>query len=115
MHKPSTSLADALLCPPPKFGQVEPSVFRAAFPRSESLAHLRLLGLRTALNLSRELPAQDILEWFEAQGVRVAHLGIAVWTHPSVAPISAECAFVCRVARSLRLSCRQPGRPARPE
>ena len=73
------------------------------------------LGLRTALNLSRELPAQDVLAWFEAQGVRVAHLGIAVWTHPSVAPISAECAFVCRVARSLRLSCRRPGRPARPE
>lgn len=90
MHKPSASLADALLCPPPKFGQVEPSVFRAAFPRSESLAHLRLLGLRTALNLSRELPAQDVLAWFEAQGVRVAHLGIAVWTHPSVTPISAE-------------------------
>ena len=40
--------------PPPKFGMVEPQVFRSAFPSTESFSYLKLLSLRTVINLSQE-------------------------------------------------------------
>jgi hypothetical protein len=40
------------LVPPDKFGAIEAGVYRSAFPTPESFGHLKLLALRTVVNLS---------------------------------------------------------------
>jgi len=76
--------------PPDKFALVEPQVYRAAFPTPQSFEYLRLLGLRTILNLSQELPMRAVISQFEEMGAELNNVGLRVWTHPRCPPISNE-------------------------
>lgn len=76
--------------PPRKFGVVMPSVYRSAFPSPDSFGHLRLLGLRTVLNLSQEALARPVAAHFVDSGVLLADVGLQVWTHTKCEPISLE-------------------------
>lgn len=45
--------SDTSWTPPEKFGMVEPGLYRSAFPTTASHEYLKLLGLRTVVNLSQ--------------------------------------------------------------
>ena len=81
---------DELLVPPGKYGLVEPGVHRSAFPSPASFRFLRLLGLRTVLNLSREKPMRTVTNFFSEAGIEVVDVGLGVWTHEDSRPISEE-------------------------
>ena len=79
--------ADELLVPPEKYGLVEPGVHRSAFPSPASFRFLRLLGLRTVLNLSREKPMRTVTNFFSEAGIEVVDVGLGVWTHEDLSLI----------------------------
>ena len=66
------------LVPPEAFAIVEPGLYRSSAPYPVNLPYLRRLGLRTAVYLSAELPA-DSLSAEHLPGLRVVHLGLASW------------------------------------
>mmetsp|Transcript_7436 Transcript_7436/g.12582 ORF Transcript_7436/g.12582 Transcript_7436/m.12582 type:complete len:225 (-) Transcript_7436:71-745(-) len=76
--------------PPDKFGLVESQVYRSAFPTPASFEYLRLLGVRTVLNLSQELPMRAVISHFEEIGAELKNIGLNVWTHPRCPTISQE-------------------------
>ena len=79
-----------MLLPPEKFGLIEPSVYRSAFPTPDSFAHMRLLNLRTVINLSREVLTRAATAFLAEQQVLLVDVGLHVWTHPTCEPISHE-------------------------
>ena len=76
--------------PPAKFGMVEPQVFRSAFPSTESFSYLKLLSLRTVINLSQESLTRATTGFFHDNRVLLVDVGLQVWTHPNCKPISHE-------------------------
>lgn len=79
-----------MLQPPEKFGIIEPHLYRSAFPTPDSFAHVRLLGLRTVINLSREALTRTTTAFFAEHNVLLVDVGLQVWTHPACEPISHE-------------------------
>ncbi len=79
-----------LLAPPDKFGAIEVGVYRSAFPTPESFGHLKLLALRTVVNLSQEALTRATTCFFQENHVLLVDVGLQVWTHPKCAPISHE-------------------------
>ena len=91
MSAESSAAAQAgAFVPPDKFGAIEPGVFRSAFPTPSSFAHLRLLGLRTVVNLSQEALTRGAAAFLAASDVMLVDVGLRVWTHPKCEPISHE-------------------------
>ena len=82
--------SDTSWTPPEKFGCVERGLYRSAFPTTASHEYLKLLGLRTVVNLSQELPMRAVISGFEDLGAELINLGLAVWTRPDQPPISHE-------------------------
>ena len=80
----------AALIPPERFGLIEPHVYRSAFPSPESFGHLRLLALRTVINLSQEALTRATVTFLANNGILLADVGLQVWTHPNCEPISHE-------------------------
>ena len=78
------------LVPPDKFGAIETGVYRSAFPTPESFGHLKLLALRTVVNLSQEALTRATTSFFLENHVLIVDVGLHVWTHPKCAPISDE-------------------------
>ena len=76
--------------PPDKFGAIEPNVYRSAFPTPESFGHLKLLGLRTVVNLSQEALTRASTSFFQENHVLLIDVGLHVWTDPDCEPISHE-------------------------
>lgn len=90
MAWPSRGGGPPALVPSDKFGAVEPGVYRSAFPNPESFGHLKLLSLRTVINLSQEALTRAATSFFLENHVLLVDVGLQVWTHPSCAPISHE-------------------------
>ena len=82
--------SDTSWTPPEKFGCVERGLYRSAFPTTASHEYLKLLGLRTVVNLSQELPMRAVISGFEDLGAELINLGLAVWTRPGQPSISHE-------------------------
>ena len=74
----------------PNYGIIEPAVFRSAFPTPDTFAHVRMLALRTVVNLSQEALTRAAAAFLAEQNVQVADVGLQVWTHPACEPISHE-------------------------
>jgi len=79
-----------MIQPPEKFGLVEPDVYRSAFPTPESFAHVRLLSLRTVINLSREALTRPATVFLAENNIQLVDVGLQVWTHPACTPVSHE-------------------------
>lgn len=86
----STSGAVPLFIPPERYGLIEPGLHRSAFPSPDNFAHLRLLGLRTVLNLSQEALTRAASVFLAENKILLADIGLHVWTHPKCEPISHE-------------------------
>ena len=68
--------SDTSWTPPEKFGCVERGLYRSAFPTTASHEYLQLLGLRTVVNLSQELPMRAVISGFEDLGAELINLGL---------------------------------------
>ena len=55
--------------PAERFGLIEPRVYRSAFPTPEAFGHIRLLALRTVINLSQEALTRAATNFFAENGV----------------------------------------------
>ena len=55
--------------PPPNFAMVAPGVYRSAFPTPEAFGHMRLLALRTVINLSQEALTRAATTFVAENGV----------------------------------------------
>ena len=80
----------AALVPCDNFGHVESNVYRSAFPNPESFDHLKLLSLRTVINLSQEALTRAATSFFQENQVLLVDVGLQVWSHPKCASISPE-------------------------
>ena len=76
--------------PADKFGQVEPGIYRSAYPTPANFAHLRLLNLKTVINLSQEALMRSATALLTSSGTQLVDVGLQVWTHPKCEPISHE-------------------------
>lgn len=78
------------LSPPDRFGLVEPQVFRSAFPAAVSFPHVKLLQLRTVVNLSQEAVTRGVAAFFEENHIVLHNVGLDVWTYQNCPTISTE-------------------------
>ncbi|KAL3893615.1 MAG: hypothetical protein SGPRY_014107 [Prymnesium sp.] len=100
-------LPDADEClPPPRFGAVEPGVYRSAFPSSECLDQLRLLNLRSVVNLSQEALSRTLSFFLADGGIEVHNVGLEVWTRLDTPPITHE--LICEALRLVLDRTRHP-------
>jgi hypothetical protein len=77
--------------PPERFGLIETGVYRSAFPSPENFGHLRLLRLRTVVNLSQEALTRAATSFLMSdQGILLVDVGLQVWTHAKCESISDE-------------------------
>ena len=65
-------------------------VYRSAFPTPASFGFLKMLDLRTVVNLSQEVPVRAVLSFFQENGIELENVGLQVWTRIECEPISHE-------------------------
>jgi hypothetical protein len=90
MASSSGGVAASSFCPPDRYGLIEPGLYRSAFPSPDSFGHLRLLGLRTVVNLSQEALTRAAAGFLAENNILLADVGLQVWTHPKCDDISHE-------------------------
>eukprot|EP00908_Phaeocystis_cordata_P003403 Transcript_13734.p2 GENE.Transcript_13734~~Transcript_13734.p2 ORF type:complete len:322 (-),score=126.53 Transcript_13734:51-902(-) len=76
--------------PPDQYGLVESQVYRSAFLTPDSFAFIKLLNLRTVINLSQEVPVRSVLSFLAENGITLENIGLQVWTRMEDTPISQE-------------------------
>ena len=86
----ASAASTSAFAPPARYGLIEPGLYRSAFPTPDNFGHLRLLGLRTVVNLSQEALTRAASVFLAENGILLADVGLQVWTHPKCEPISHE-------------------------
>lgn len=85
------------LVPPLRFSLVEEGIYRGAYPSLINFRFLKRLHLRSVVSLLPEEPAQDLLDWCEANRVQCHHRRVAVFkdevmiTHQRAAELLQAC------------------------
>uniref|UniRef100_A0A7S3EJ11 Tyrosine-protein phosphatase domain-containing protein n=1 Tax=Rhodosorus marinus TaxID=101924 RepID=A0A7S3EJ11_9RHOD len=77
--EPDDVFGGEALCPPERFGIVEPGVCRSNVPLAENFTFVRMLQLKSVLLLSPEIPTRVVSTFFEENKVMVRHLGLKSW------------------------------------
>jgi len=81
---------DTRWTPPDQYGLVESQVYRSAFLTPASFDFIKLLNLRTVVNLSQEVPVRAVLTFFQENEITLENVGLQVWTRLEDASISQE-------------------------
>jgi len=65
------------ICPPQKFGIVEPGVYRCKATIYElNFGYLQQLKLKTVVRLSSDMPTKTVATFFKENGIEMIHLGL---------------------------------------
>jgi len=79
------------LCPPSAFGIVEPGLFRSNSLTPLNFPFVKMLGLKTLIQLSPEVPIKAVTTFLEENRIRLVHLGLKAWKpNSSWKPVTEE-------------------------
>jgi len=67
------------LCPPTVFGIVEPKVYRTNSLYPINFPFIKMLGLKTVVQLSPEVPIKAVTQFLEENNIKLIHLGLKAW------------------------------------
>eukprot|EP00026_Physarum_polycephalum_P015551 Phypoly_transcript_16261.p1 GENE.Phypoly_transcript_16261~~Phypoly_transcript_16261.p1 ORF type:complete len:193 (+),score=32.06 Phypoly_transcript_16261:117-695(+) len=67
------------LCPPAAFGIIEPGIYRTNSLYPANFPYVKLLGLKTMVQLSPEVPIKAVTQFLEENNVKLIHLGLKAW------------------------------------
>lgn len=81
-----------VIVPPDNFAVVETGLYRSALPNARNMPYVRTLRLNTVIILSSEKPGRSLCNFFDSNGIRVAHTGLHGWSadQTSWTPISED-------------------------
>jgi len=68
------------LCPPEVFGIVESGIYRSNTLYPINFPFLKLLELKTVIQLSPEVPIKPVVNFFQQNSIHHIHLGLKSWT-----------------------------------
>jgi len=71
-----SSIVGTTLIPPFRFGRVEETVFRSAYPTEVNLRFLKRLRLKTILCVIPSPPTDSLLAFSKAQGIDIEHIQV---------------------------------------
>ncbi|KYQ89847.1 Arf guanyl-nucleotide exchange factor [Tieghemostelium lacteum] len=86
------------LSPPSLFGIVEPQLYRTNSLYPVNFPFIKMLGLKTVIQLSPEVPIKAVSTFFEENSINLIHLGLKSWkvdTSSSWKPITEELIKEC--------------------
>ena len=64
------------IIPPLRFGRVNPSLLRGAYPTLRNFTYLRRLKLRTIVSLTPEPPTEDLIDFAKLEGISIHHIQV---------------------------------------
>ncbi|EGC37492.1 hypothetical protein DICPUDRAFT_22039, partial [Dictyostelium purpureum] len=65
--------------PPAIFGTIEPQLYRTNSLYPANFPFIKLLGLKTVVQLSPEVPIKAVSSFFQENNINLIHLGLKSW------------------------------------
>lgn len=65
--------------PPSAFGTVEPKIYRTNSLYPANFPFIKMLGLKTLIQLSPEVPIKAVTQFLEESSINFIHLGLKAW------------------------------------